>query len=106
MDIMDEVNRTANILIEGVEEAAYVGTIQTSWLEGIRSSPEKRLKTFVPPGIEYISYPVMEKFISKIQVNLNHSVEIMVGVQVSISLLNRKMGDMPEDHTTIWCAMV
>ena len=48
----------------------------------------------------------MAKFISKIQVNLNHSVEIMVGVQASIYLLNRKMGDVPKYHTTIWCAMV
>ena len=30
MAIMDEVNRTKNTLTEGVEEAAYVGTIQTS----------------------------------------------------------------------------
>ena len=29
MDIMDEVNHTANILIEGVEEADYIGTIPT-----------------------------------------------------------------------------
>ena len=47
----------------------------------------------------------MAKFISKIQVNLNHSSEVTVGLQASIYLLNRKMGDVPEDHTKIWCEM-
>ena len=36
---------------------------------------------------------------------MNHSAEIIVGDQARISLLNSNIGDMPEDHTTIWCAM-
>ena len=63
--------------MEGVEEATYIGTIPTAGTEvideltsGYPGSPENRLKTFVPPGIETISYPVMEIFISKLQVHL------------------------------------
>ena len=73
MDIMDEVNRTANTSTEGFEEAAYSGTTPTAGTEvidkltgGEPGSPEKRLKTFVPPRIETISDPVMEHFISKL----------------------------------------
>ena len=43
----------------------------------------------------------MADFISKLQLNLTHSAEVIVGDQVSISLLNSKMGDFPEYHTTI-----
>ena len=64
--IMDEVNCTINNLAEGVEEAAYVGTIPTAGIEvideltgGDPGSPAKRLKNFVPPVIESISDPVM-----------------------------------------------
>ena len=112
MDIMDGVNLTANASMEGVEEAAYVGKIATAGMEVIDNltgwdlgSPAKRLKTFVPKCIETISDPVMEKFISKLQVYLNHSAEVIVGAQASISVLNRKIVDVLEYHTTIWCAM-
>ena len=47
----------------------------------------------------------MTDFISKLQLHLIHSAEVVVGDQVSISLLNSKMGDFLEDHTTIWLAM-
>ena len=63
---------------------------------------DKRLENFVPPDMETISDPV----ISRLQVHLNQSAEVIVGSQASISLLNIKIGDVPEDHTTIWCAMV
>ena len=98
MDIMDKVKLTANTSIEGFEEAASVGTIPTAVtydmekLTGLDpGSPEKRLKTFLPPGIETISDPVMEKYISKIQVHMNHSTEVIVRVQAIISLLNSKI---------------
>ena len=73
MDIMDGVNLTANASMEGFEEASYVGKIATAGMEVIENltgwdlgSPAKRLKTFLPPGIETISDPVMEHFISKL----------------------------------------
>ena len=110
MAIMDEVNCTANTSTEVVEEAAYIGTIPTSGTEvidkltrGDPGSPVKRIKTFVPPGMETISDPVIAKFISRLQIHLNHSEEVIVGAQASISLLNRKIGDVPEDHTKIGC---
>ena len=59
----------------------------------------------MPPDMDTISDPVIERFINDIQVRLNHSAEVIVGAQASISLLNSKIGDMPEDHTKIWCAM-
>ena len=65
----------------------------------------RRLKTVVPPEIVTISYPVMEKFVSKIQSHLTHSAEVIVRSQVSISLLNSKIGDVPEYHTTLLVAM-
>ena len=112
MAIMDEVNRTANISTEGVEEAAYVGKIPTAGTEFIDKltvkdpgSPDKRVKTFVPLGMEKFSYPVIVKFISKLQIHLNHSVEVVVGAQERISLLNSNIGYTPEDHTTIWCVI-
>ena len=80
MAIMEKSNRTVNTSTEGVEEAAYIGTTPTEWTEvideltnGDPGSTAKRLKTFVPPGMKTIPYPVIAKFISKIQVNLNHS---------------------------------
>ena len=112
MAIMDELNCTANTSTEGVEEAAYVGKIPTAGMEvideltgGDPGSPDKRLKTFVPPGIETISYPVISKFIYKIQVNMNHSADIIVGAHDIISLLNSNIGYVPEYHTKIWCDM-
>ena len=112
MDIMEEVNRTANTSMEGVEEAAYVGTIPTSRTEVIYEltsadpcSPAKWLKTFVPPDLETISYPVISRFITNLQVHLNHSSEVIVGDQARISLLNSKIGDVSEYHTKIWCAI-
>ena len=59
----------------------------------------------MPPGVENISDSVMEKFFSKLQVHLNHSAEVIVGAQSSIYLLNSKVEDVLEDHTTIWFAM-
>ena len=47
----------------------------------------------------------MEKFVTKLQVNLNHSTEAIVGAQAITYLLKSKMLDVPEDHNTIWCAM-
>ena len=55
--------------------------------------------------MDTISDPVISTFITKLQVHSNHSEEVIVGAQASISLLNSKIGDVPEDHTTIWCAM-
>ena len=43
--------------------------------------------------------------ITNLQVYFNHSAEVIVGAQASISLLNRNIGDVLEDHTTIRCAM-
>ena len=61
MVIMDEVNRTANTSTEGVEEAAQIRTTPTSGTDFIDEltgrepgSPAKRLKTFLPPGMETI----------------------------------------------------
>ena len=68
-------------------------------------STGKRLKTFVPTYMETISDPVISRFITKIQVHLNHSAEVTFGYQASIYLLNRKIGDVPEDHKPIWCAI-
>ena len=72
---------------------------------GYLGSPAKRLKTFVPPGMVKISDPMISKFISKIQVHLNHISDIIVGAQAIISLLKINIGDAPEYHTAIWCAM-
>ena len=112
MYIVYVVTRTANASMEGVDETAYVGTILTAGMEVIENmngedpgNPSKRLKTFVPKCIENISDPVIANFISKLQLHLNHSAEVIVGAQASISLLNRKIGDVPEDHTVIWCAI-
>ena len=112
MAIMDEVNCTANTSTEVVEEAAYIGTIPTSGTEviyeltrGDPGSPVKQIKTFVPPGMETISDPVMANFISRLQIHLNHSAEVTVGAPASISFLTSKIGDVQEDRTTIWCAI-
>ena len=100
IDIMDKLNRTKNTSTEGVDEAAYVGTIPTSGTEVIDKltggypgspSPAKRMKTFVPPDMETISYPVLARFITNLWVNLNHSAEVIVGDQASISILNSKI---------------
>ena len=55
--------------------------------------------------METISDPIISRFITKLQVHLNHSADVIVGDQVSISLLNSKIGYVPKDHTTILCAM-
>ena len=47
----------------------------------------------------------MEKFISKLQVHLNHGAEVIFGEEASMYLLNSNMGDVQEYHATIWCAM-
>ena len=108
MAIMDKVHHTANTSTERVEEAAYVGTMPTVGTEvidkltgGDPGYPYKRLKTFVPLDMETISDPVIKRFITKLQVHLNHSAEVIVGSQASIYFLNGKIGDVPEDHTTI-----
>ena len=110
--IMEEVNRTKNTSAEGVEEAAYARTIPTAVTEARNKLtgaepgyPAKRLKTFVPPDMDTISDPVISRCITKLQVHLNHSVEVIFGSQASISFLNSKIGDVSEDHITIWCAM-
>ena len=56
--------------------------------------------------METISDPVISRFITKIQVHMNQTAKVVVGDQASISLLNSNIGDVPEDHTIIWCAMV
>ena len=80
MTIIDKLNLTVNTSTEGVEEADYVGTIPTEVTEfideltgGDLGSPAKRLKTFVPTGMETLSDPVIERFITKLHVHLNHS---------------------------------
>ena len=112
MAIMDEVNRNANTSTEVVEDSAYFSTIYTAGTEVIdeltvseSGSPAKRLKTFVPPDMKTISDPLISRFIAKLQVHLNHSTEVIFGVQASISLMNSKIGYIPEDHSKIWCAM-
>ena len=92
VDITGEVNRTTNTSTEGVEEASYVRAIPT---EGIDFKdeltgadpcyPDKRLKTFVPLDMETISDPVISRFITNLQVHLNHSAEVIVGYQARIS---------------------
>ena len=96
------MNLTANTSTEGVKESAYVGTIPTAGTDvidkltgGDPGSPSKRLETFVPPDMETISDPLIARFVTKLQVHLNHSAEVIVGVQASISFLNRKIGDVP-----------
>ena len=91
MAIIEEVNHTVNTSTEGVEEAAYSGTTPKSGtgvmdkLTGAYpGSPAKRLKTFVPPDMETISDPVISKFITKLQVHLNHSAEVIVGAQACV----------------------
>ena len=44
-------------------------------------------------------------FITKLQVHFNHSAEVIFGAQEIIYLLNSNIGDVPEDHTKIWCPM-
>ena len=112
MAITEEVNRTANTSTEGVDEAYYVRTIPTSGtvdIDKLTSAdpcyPAKRLKTFVPTDMETISDPVISRFTTKLQVHFKHIAELIVGDQASISFLNINIGDVPEDHTTIWCAM-
>ena len=72
---------------------------------GDQGSSAKILKTFAPPEIENISDPVMENFVSTLQLHLTHSAEVIFGPQVSISLLNSKMVDMQKYHTTNWVDM-
>ena len=55
-------------------------------------STDKRLKKFVLPDMETISDPLLSRFITKIQVHLNHIAEVIVGDQASISLLSSKIG--------------
>ena len=112
MAIMDEVNRNANTSTEVLEYSAYFSTISTAGTEVIdeltvseSGSPAKRLKTFVPPDMKTISDPVISRFITKIQVHLNHSAEVIVGDQAIIFLINSNIVDVQEDHTTIWFAM-
>ena len=59
----------------------------------------------MPPGIETISDTVIAKFISKLQVHLNHSSEVILEYQERNSLLNIKIVDVPKDHMKIWCDM-
>ena len=108
MSIIEEVNHTANTSMEGVEEAVYGKTIPTAGTEFIDKltgaypcSPDKRLKTFVHSDMETISDPVISRFINKLHVYLNDSSEVIVAAQESISLLNSKIGDVPEYQTTI-----
>ena len=68
-------------------------------------SPAKWLKNSFTPGIETISDPVIVNFISKLHVHMNQITEVIVGSQVSIYLLNIKIGYVPEDYSTIWRAM-
>ena len=98
--------------MEGVEYSANIGMISTAETEVIGKltsvdpgSPAKRMKTFLPQNMVTISDPVISRFITKIQIHLNHSAEVIVGNQQSISLLNSKIGDVPEYHTQIWCTM-
>ena len=112
MSIMEEINRTANTSTEEVEDSACVGIIPTAGTEVIDEltgadpgSPAKRLKIFVPLDMETISDPVISSFITKLQIHLNHSIEVMIRYQASILLQNSKIGDMLEYHTTIWCLM-
>ena len=112
MDIMEEANCTSNNSTEGVEEAAYVGKIRTAGTEVIDKLtsadpgyPAKWLKNFVPPYMETISDHVISCFITKLQVHLNQSAEVIDRYQASISLLNINIGDVLEYHTTIWCTM-
>ena len=63
---MEEVNRTVNNSMEGVEEAAYVGNIPTTGTGVIDKltdadpgSSYKRLKNILPPDMETISDPVI-----------------------------------------------
>ena len=99
---MEEVKRTENTSTEVVEGAAYGRTIPTARTEFIDKlngsepgSPAKRLKSAVPPDMETISDPVISRFITKLQVHLNHSVEVIVGAYSSISFLRSKIGDVP-----------
>ena len=102
MAIMEKVNLIVNTSMEGVEETEYVRTIPTSVTEvidkfigGDPGYLAKRLKTFVPPGMETISNPEIARFITKLQVHLNHSAEVIFGDQARISFLNSKIGDVP-----------
>ena len=52
-----------------------------------------------------ISDIVISRFITKLQVHFNHSAEVIVGDQAIIYLLNSNIGDVPEDHTKIYCTM-
>ena len=55
--------------------------------------------------METVSDSVIVNVTSELQVHLNHSAEVIVGAQASISLLNSKIVDVPEYHTTTWCMM-
>ena len=48
----------------------------------------------MPTGSETIADPVMEKFVSNLQVHLNHSAEVIVWSQDSIFLIENKMEDV------------
>ena len=107
---METVKCTTNTSREGVEEAAYNGTIPTAGTEvideltgGYPGSPVKRMKTFVPQYMETIPDPVISRFITKLQVHLNHIAEVIVGAQTSISLLKSKIEDVSEYQKT-FCA--
>ena len=75
MDIMEKVKHTTNTSTEGFEEADYVGMIATTCKEvidklicGDPGSSAKILKTFVPPEVETIADPVIEKFVSHLNI--------------------------------------
>ena len=90
MAIMDKVNRTANSSTEGVEKVPYVRKFTTSGTEVIDELtnrdpgyPAKQMKTFLPPDMKTISDTVISRFITKLQVHLDHSAEVIVGDQAS-----------------------
>ena len=55
--------------------------------------------------METISDHVISRFIIKLQIHYNHIAEVIVGDQASISFLDSNIVDVPEDHTTFFCAM-
>ena len=59
----------------------------------------------MPPDMDTISDPVISRFITKLQVHFNLSAEVIFGDQASISLLDSNIVDVPEDHTTFFCAI-
>ena len=101
MAIMYEVNRIVNNDTEGFEEADCIEKIETTGTDviyelvcGDIGSSVKILRTFVPPKIETIADPVIAKLVSKLQLHLTHSAEVIVRSQASIYLLNSKMVDV------------